>query len=179
MPPPPSARDKTLITMKRLLAVSASAAALSGACGNKEKGYGVVDPMPDPRQPCFDPLEKVVAYAHWATGDGGAPIIRVRIEIKQDAAELNFSQGKVRLNYRGGEVLRESATEKELVVEVTPPFMDGGVTESGEKTMDVRIDGLPCGEPMKTSSLRVVIDLSGPKDGSKLKTEVSIPPYPW
>jgi hypothetical protein len=172
-------RDKTLYTMKRLLAVSASAAAMAGACGTKEKGYGVVDPMPDPRQPCFDPLQKVVAIAHWATGDGGAPIIRVRIEIKQDAPELNFSNGKARLNYRGAEVLMQNATDKEFVAEVTPPFMDGGVTESGEKTMQVHVDGLPCDDSSKSSSLLLTIDLSGPKDGSKLKTEVSIPPYPW
>lgn len=166
----PNARDKTLITMKRLFAVSASAAAMACAGGTKEKGYAVVDPMPDPRQPCFDPLQKVIAHAAWVTDtDAGAPAVRVRLEIKQDAPELDFSKGEAWAQY--GKIIRQKASAKELVAEIVPEPDAGGVT--------LRVNGLPCSVPMATSELSVSVDLTkGPKDSTtKLKTDVTIPPY--
>jgi len=167
---PNAPRARTLAHMKTLLAVSASAAAMACASGGtKDRGYAVVDPMPNPRQPCFDPLEKIIVHAAWTTDtDGGTPAVRIRLEIKQEATtELSFAKAQAYSSY--GTFVSQHTTEKEFVADVLPA--------ANATSLSIHVSGLPCDDPGKTSNLNVSVDTDGPKDGSKLKATLSIPPY--
>jgi hypothetical protein len=163
------ARDRTVRHMKQLLAVSATAAATSMISCSKDRGYAVVDPMPMPARPCFDPAKKIIVTATWSQQDSTHPgFVRVRLELAQDVTDLSFKG--VKITPWLGKVLSENATDRELVVEIQ--------SEDPTPTLRFRVDGLPCSEPETTSALDVIVDWKGtPKDKARLDAKVQSSQY--
>lgn len=69
-----SARQRTMKTMERLIAVSAASALIAGAEVSGGCGYGVVDPLPPPAQ-CPDLASTITAKATWKQDAGNWLIV--------------------------------------------------------------------------------------------------------
>lgn len=160
--------------MQRLLAISAASAATALGCGpSKDKGYAVVDPMPMPPRPCFEPSQKIVAAANWSEGDG-SPFVRVRLEIAQGVEDLSFEGADARVHVTRGVLVDKRSTAKELVVEVAPGTPDeelvgfslaGATCADGSQrgTIDVSVRLLGGARPT-TPGARLPVDLSATTD---------------
>lgn len=69
-----SARQRTMKTMERLIAVSAASALIAGADVTTGCGYGVVDPLPPPAK-CPNLASTITAKATWKLDNGQFVIV--------------------------------------------------------------------------------------------------------
>ncbi len=123
-----SARKRTLDHLQKLFAVSAAAVATSVAGCEKDRGYGVVDPMPAPPPRCFDPLKTVKATVK--PTDGAGHMFAVRLDLLPEVKGISFEKAeakaagwkksgeKVDVKYK---VIDRAADHIVIDVEVPPP----------------------------------------------------------
>jgi hypothetical protein len=119
-----SARQRTMKTMERLIAVSAASALIAGAEVTGGCGYGVVDPLPPPSQ-CPNVASSIAAKATWKLDNGQFVIIlELGVPGKTDASYVDSDPT---ISY-GGKLVSRTLNQGALTITITP---DAGVQNVG------------------------------------------------
>jgi len=116
-----SARQRTLKTMERLVAVSAASALIASAEVVGGCGYGVVDPIPDPAI-CEGVAGSITAKATWKQGTSGLIVV---LELgkpgRTDASYDGASMPTVTL----GTILNSTTAMGGITLEIQPDGQNG------------------------------------------------------
>jgi hypothetical protein len=117
-----SARQRTLKTMERLIAISAASALIAGCSGSGsgDTGYGVVDPMPPPAK-CPGVAGSITATATWKQGANGLFILLTLGKPGRQDAQYTAVPDSV----SGAKVTNSTQNAGAMTLELTP---DAGAT---------------------------------------------------
>lgn len=141
-----NARDRTAVHLRRLQQLAVASLALSTSC--RDKGYSVVDPLPESYgDPCDDADALAATTAVWSAS--------ATVLVAIDAAPAAGAEPVV----SGGTILSSSVDETVWSGEIQP---DTG-------SVELRLDfSLPCADG-STAIRSVFLDLSGtPVEGASL-----------
>lgn len=155
-----SARQRTMRTMERLIAVSAAGALIAGADAVAGCGYGVVDPMPGPSN-CPNVAPTVVATAKWKL-DAGKFVVVVDLSVpgKTDASYTDLDPSYV----SNGTLVNRTLNQGALTLTIEPT--------SGAQSVGLNIP-IKCDGGGASLSLFINTGKVTPLDGAAIDINVS------